>query len=237
MINIAITGSRGRMGQRIYHLAKEDEILDVVSLIERSGHPELGLDVDGLKVENDTATLEKADVLITLPEATLGNIEACLKTNTKMVIGTTGLTEDKIAKIKEASEKIPIVFASNMSIGVNILFKLAEILGQKAGRNYKVSLTEAHHVHKKDAPSGTAKTLAQIVEQRRGEAVSDIKSIREGEIVGDHEVIFESDVDIIKISHQAKTRDIFAEGALVATKFLTDKEKGLFNMQDVLGMS
>src|SRR6185503_14071195 len=118
--------------------------------------------------------------------------------------------------------------------GVNILFQMAKEVAAKTGNAYSVKIVEAHHIHKKDAPSGTAKTLAQMVQEGSGIKVTDIQSIREGEIIGDHDVVFESDSDKLTLRHHAKTRDIFAKGALVAAKFLAKKKSGLFNMQDVL---
>lgn len=238
MIKLAITGCCGRMGQRIYALAKNDKNFSIVALLDRSDHPDMGKVVDGLTITSDLSILKKADVLIdfTLPEPTEQNLEACLKSKTKIVIGTTGLSDLQLKKIKAAAKKVPIVQSTNMSVGVNVLFKLTKLLSEKTGSNYNVRIVEAHHIHKKDAPSGTAKTLAQVIEKAKKITVSDIQSIREGEIVGDHDVIFESDVDTITLSHHAKTRDIFAEGALVAAKFITKKKTGLYTMQDVLNL-
>ena len=153
-----------------------------------------------------------------------------------MVIGTTGLNKAQIAQIKKASSKIGIVFSSNMSVGVNLVFGLIRQAAKITGKDYGITLTETHHIHKKDAPSGTAKTMAEVAQQHSKSKVKDIASIREGEVIGDHTIFFESPVDLISIHHHAKTRDIFAEGSLVAAKFLSKKKKGLFNMQDVLGV-
>ncbi len=150
-----------------------------------------------------------------------------------MVIGTTGLTDAQTKEIEVAANKLPIVFSTNMSIGVNLLFKLVKETAAKLSKDYSVRIIEAHHIHKKDAPSGTAKHLAAIV-GNTGFKVADIKSIREGEIIGDHEVVFDSGVDTIRLSHSAKTRDIFAKGALAAAKWLVKKKPGLYSMQDVL---
>ena len=239
MIKLAITGCCGRMGQRILSLAKNDIGFCVKALFERADHPDIGKSIDGVKISSDLSLLKGVDVLIdfTLPEPTEENLEACLKTKTKMVIGTTGLNDAQYKKIKTASQKIDIVQSTNTSVGVNILFKLAQILGEKTGKNYNVRIVEAHHIHKKDAPSGTAKTLAKIIENAKGITITDIQSIREGEIIGDHDVIFESDVDVIAIRHHAKTRDIFAEGALVAAKFISKKKTGLYDAQDALGLN
>lgn len=238
MIKLGITGCCGRMGQRILAFAKEDTAFCVKALFERPDHPDIGKIIDGVKISSDLSNLKGVDVLIdfTLPEPTEKNIDACLKTKTKMIIGTTGLGETQLKKIKAAAKKIAIVQSTNTSTGVNVFFKLAEILGKKTGKNYNVRIIEAHHIHKKDAPSGTAKTLAKIIENAKGIKIADIQSIREGEIVGDHDIIFESDVDVITIRHHAKTRDIFAQGALVAAKFISKKKTGLYDAQDVFGL-
>ena len=238
MIKLAVSGCLGRMGQRITALAKEDPALIIVTILEDPSHPNIGQSVYPLPISTNAQTLKGAQVLIefTTPDATIKNLEACVKYKVKMVIGTTGFSPAQIQKIKKASQKIPIVFSSNMSVGVNVLFKLVKEASQKLGLDYQVKIVESHHVHKKDSPSGTAKTIAQVIEESSKHKVVDIQAIREGEVIGDHEVIFESSVDTIKIAHHAKTRDIFAKGSLVAAKFVAKKSKGLFNMQDVLGL-
>ena len=238
MIKLAVSGCLGRMGQRITSLALEDKNFKIVSLLENKDHPNLSRSFLNIPVHTDSSILKGAQVLIefTTPLATLEHLEVCRKYKVKMVIGTTGFSSDQIQKIKKASKILPIVFSSNMSVGVNILFKLAQEAAAKFGQDYQVKIIEAHHVHKKDAPSGTAKTIADVIEGASKRKVSDIESIREGEIIGDHQIIFESAVDTLTISHHAKTRDIFVKGSLVAAKFLAKKKNGLFNMQDVLGL-
>jgi len=239
MINLAVSGCQGRMGQSITRLALEDEVFILSALLEHKDHPKINETIHNLTISADNSTLKGSDVLIefTSPEATLDNLHTCLVHGIKMVIGTTGFQPEHISQIEEAAKKIPIVFASNMSVGVNILFKMTQIAAEKTGEVYTINMSETHHVHKKDSPSGTAKTMAEIAEGASKAKVQNIESLREGEVIGDHSVVFESNEDIIKISHHAKTRDIFAKGALVAAKFLADKDKGLFNMQDVLGFN
>ena len=239
MIKLAVSGSLGRMGQRITALALEDKSFKIVSLLENKDHPNINQTLFNIPINSNSSTLKGADVLIefTTPLATLEHLEICRRCKVKMVIGTTGFDPDQIQKIKKVSKVLPIVFSSNMSVGVNILFKIAQEAAQKLGQDYQVKIIEAHHVHKKDAPSGTAKTIAQVIEKASQRKISDIQSIREGEIIGDHQIVFESAVDTLTISHHAKTRDIFAKGSLVAAKFLAKKQKGLFSMQDVLGLS
>lgn len=238
MIKLAISGCQGRMGQRILDLALRDKSFKIACLLEHQGRPGVLSTTFGLPVSFDPSALKGSQVLIefTSPEATLEHLRICQKYGVKMVIGTTGMSKDQVALIKKASAKIPIVYSSNMSVGVNLVFALIRNTSKVTGKNYAIHLTETHHVHKKDAPSGTAKTMAEIAEQFSQSKVANVDSIREGEVIGDHEIIFDSPVDRISISHQAKTRDIFADGSLVAAKFLAKQKKGLFNMQDVLGL-
>lgn len=236
MIRLAVSGCQGRMGQRIVALAFADKTFKISALLERAG---VSGQVQNIPISPSNESLKGSEVLIefTTPEATMANLKACVKHKVKMVIGTTGLNEAQKKEIKKASSKIPIVFSSNMSVGVNVFFKIAAMLSEKTPENYTVKITEAHHIHKKDAPSGTAKTIAEVIESASSKKVENIESIREGEIVGDHKVIFESPEDTIIIFHHAKSRDIFVKGSLVAAKFLKKKAKGLFNMQDVLGLN
>ncbi|MCX5716226.1 MAG: 4-hydroxy-tetrahydrodipicolinate reductase [Candidatus Omnitrophica bacterium] len=224
MIKICVSGCRGKMGQRILALAKNDPQISV------SGQFDIG--------ENPEAFIKACDCLVefTAPHATIEHLALCEKYKKAIVIGTTGLSDAEKGKIRSASAKIPVVFSPNMSVGVNLLFKMVKDVASVFGKDHNISITEAHHVHKKDSPSGTAKELSRIAKEAGATADIPIKAIREGEIVGDHTVIFDSPLDTITISHSAKTRDILAGGALVAAKFITKKPKGLFTMQDVLGI-
>jgi len=236
MIRLAVSGALGKMGSRIIALAGKETDLKVVVCLESKDNPEIGKQVNDVKVTADTNSIKEADVLMefTTPEATMEHVEYAIRFRKPMVIGTTGLSEEEKKQIKQLSKMIPIVLSPNMSVGVNVLFKIVKEAALKLS-HYKVSIVEAHHVHKKDSPSGTAKRLAEIVEDASKTKVSDIRSIREGEIVGDHEVIFESPFDKIRLSHSAKTRDILAQGALQAARWIIQKKAGLYDMQDVLG--
>ena len=238
MIRLAISGCQGRMGQRITALALKDKAFKISALLENKNRPDVALLSHHISVNFEDTALKGNDVLIefTTPEATILHLKACRKYGVNMVIGTTGFTKAQITQIKKASSGIAIVFSSNMSVGVNLVFALIRQAAQITGKGYSIILSETHHVHKKDAPSGTAKTMAEIAGQFAKTKVKEIKSIREGEVIGDHTITFESPVDSISIHHHAKARDIFAEGSLVAAKFLSKKKKGLFNMQDVLGL-
>lgn len=238
MLKLAVSGARGRMGQTIIKLALADKKnFRLATLLEHKNHPDANIKINGVAISTDNHALKSSDVLIefTLPEGTMENLAAAVKHNVKMVIGTTGLSEAQIKKIKAASAKIPIVFASNMSIGVNVLFKLIQVAGAALGPS-AITITETHHIHKKDKPSGTAKTMAQLAEKASGIKISSIDAIRKGEVVGDHDITFDTPEDILTISHHAKDRSMFAKGALTAALFLKNKKKGLFNMQDVLGL-
>jgi len=237
MIKLAISGCQGRMGQRITELALNDKAFKISVLLESMSRSDVPSTSYNIPVSLEDSALKGSDVLIefTTPEATIAHLIACEKYGIGMVVGTTGLDGSQIKKIHNISKKIPIVFSSNMSVGVNLVFGLIRQAGRIAGGDYKINIKETHHIHKKDAPSGTAKTMAEIAHDS-SKADVDIESIREGEVIGDHTITFESSVDKISIHHHAKTRDIFAQGALVAAKFLSKKKKGLFNMQDVLGL-
>ncbi|MFH0940676.1 MAG: 4-hydroxy-tetrahydrodipicolinate reductase [Candidatus Omnitrophota bacterium] len=236
MIKLGVSGALGKMGASILSLAAQDKDFKVILALERLSHPQIGEKAVDVEVVSDHEMIKDVDVLVdfTAPEATLINIEYCLKFKKAVVVGTTGFLQEQKDRINAASKKIPIVFSPNMSIGVNLLFQLVREAAVQLPSEYKINMTEAHHVHKKDAPSGTAKFLAQIVREERGDVDVDIKSIREGEIVGDHEVVFESPWDTLVLRHCAKTRDIFAKGALEAAKFIVKKKTGLFGMADVL---
>jgi len=239
MIKLTISGAGGKMGKRIIALAREDDNFEVVCALEYEGHPEIGAFVrDGVTLTSDAPDIKNCDVLIEFssPLATVSHLDIAADLSKKIVIGTTGLSKDDTDKITRASKKTAIVFSPNMSVGVNILFDLLKRAMDKISAGYNIDITEAHHVHKKDAPSGTAKELARIVELS-GKKVSNIESIREDEIVGDHKIVLSSDVDTITLTHSAKTRDIFAGGALVAAKWISDKKNGLYGMDNVLELS
>ena len=236
MLKIAVSGAAGKMAQRIINLAQEDPAVQLVALLEQKGHPKIGSRVAGITISDDPEKIEKSDCLIefTAPSATGEHLEFVLRYRKAVVIGTTGLDDQAVRRIEEAAKVIPVVFAPNMSIGVNLLFKLVKEAAAKLSANYRVNIIEAHHVHKKDAPSGTAKKIAEIIKDASGRAPQDVKSIREGEIIGDHRIIFESELDRLELFHSAKTRDIFAAGAITAAKWVKDKQPGLYSMQDVL---
>ena len=232
MIRIVVSGALGRMGKRIIALAEKDPAFRVAGRIEMEANRESGIAGNLGEIKNDYDCI----IDFTTPKASLEHAEAAKKLKKAIVIGTTGLTLGEIARLREIAKTIPVVFSPNMSVGVNALFSLIEKTCALLGSGYKVGIKEAHHVHKKDKPSGTAKLMRDIVTQKTGKGDVPCESIREGEVIGDHDIVFESEVDTLKISHSAKTRDIFALGALKAAKFAAKKKHGFFSMQDVLGV-
>ncbi|MBI3991224.1 MAG: 4-hydroxy-tetrahydrodipicolinate reductase [Candidatus Omnitrophica bacterium] len=264
LIPIAISGCAGRMGNRIISLAFADEELRVAGAMESEGHQwlnrdigeQLGIGAKGVKITSDIKKgLNQAKVLIefTAPNATIAHLEIAKELKVGMVIGTTGLSKDDIALVNKASKSIPVVMAPNMSIGVNLLFGLAGEVTKKLGPGYDVEIIEVHHRFKKDAPSGTAKRLAEIIAEAKGEDLNEagvygrkgitgerkpseigIHAVRAGDVVGDHTVIFSSLGERIELTHKAHSRDTFALGALRAAKFAANASAGLYDMQDVL---
>ena len=244
MVRVAVSGICGKMGRRIALLASKDKDFEIAGGLEAEGNPFIGKDIGeileigkiGKKVESDFKKIASAcDSLIefTSPEATMKHLEIAHDKKVSMVIGTTALSSQQLEKMKETSKKISIVFSPNMSVGANVLFKLTEEASSALGESYEASITEAHHKYKKDTPSGTAKRLGEAVSKVRGK-MPEIESIREGEIVGDHTVIFKGKSETIELTHRAFSRDVFAEGALAAAKFLASKGPGLYSMHDVI---
>ncbi len=235
-IKLGVSGALGKMGQRILALAAQDKAFVLVLALERPDHPQMGSTIQGLCVSADTKGISGVDGLIDFssPAATLEHVGVCVEAGRPLVIGATGWGAEDQKAIRDAAKKIPIVFSPNMSVGVNILLGLVAQAARQLPEGYAVRLRETHHVHKKDAPSGTAKRLAQIVKDGRPSAEVSIESVREGEVVGDHVVVFDSPWDTVTLSHSAKTRDIFALGALEAMRFAVAQKPGLYDMADVL---
>ena len=236
MTKIGVSGASGRMGKRIIAIAANSKDLKVVFGLENKDHPLIGKAIDNVKISADPDCIKDCDCLIdfSAPNATLEYLSYAVKFNKRMVIGTTGLDEVARNKIKEAAQSIAIVLSSNMSVGVNVLFKLLKVAAATM-KNYQVDIHEAHHIHKKDIPSGTAKTIAEIINQQGFNIkIEDIKSDRYDEIIGDHKVVFENEVEKLQLSHSAKTRDIFVQGALLAVGWIASKSSGLYSMEDML---
>jgi len=222
-MKIAINGACGRMGQAVAKAAA-DAGVEVAALI------------DVVKAPGVTRNLaKKVDALIdfSTPEASLERLSECVKTKTPAIVCTTGFSDAQKAEIAAASKKIPVVYSSNMSVGVNLLFKKVPEIARTLGESYDIDIIETHHRFKKDAPSGTAKTLAERIESATGRKPN-VHAVRSGDVVGEHRVIFGTLGDSIEIIHRASTRDIFAKGSIEAAKWAKDAKPGLYTMLDVI---
>ncbi len=222
MTSIIVCGATGRMGHSILQQITADSGCTLAYASNSTTPLEKGL--------------SKGNVIIdfTLPEPTMAHVSLAVKSGKPIVIGTTGFTEEQLHTLGQAAKKIPMVLAPNMSVGVNVLWHLIGEASRALGSEFQISITETHHVHKKDKPSGTAKKMAEMVQGLHKEL--QVSSLREGEVIGDHRIIFETGQERLEIAHHAKTRDIFAQGSVCAAKWLIGKPAGLYDMQDVLDL-
>lgn len=264
-LSIAIAGVSGRMGRALLEAVAADDNCVLGAALDRPASPLLGQDaggvygaVSGVAVSDQVpAALTVSQVLIdfTRPEATFGYLESCAAAGVPLVIGTTGFDEDGKARIRDAARTIPVVFAPNMSVGVNLLMKLAELAAQVLQDGYDIEIIEAHHRHKVDAPSGTALGLGQAVARaldrdlaqcavygregvtgERDPQTIGFATVRGGDIVGDHTLLFAGIGERVELIHKASSRATFAQGALRAAKWLQGRAPGLYDMRDVLGL-
>ncbi len=235
MIKLGIAGVCGKMGRRIFELATQQKEFELTLALEQKGTPVIGKELGKLKISSSPDGLFLVDVFIdfTVPEATETNLDYVARYKKALVLGTTGLNEKQLQKVEEISKVVPVVFSPNMSVGVNVLFSILPELAKKLGPEYNIEIVEAHHRAKKDAPSGTAKKLAEVLTETVKKDIP-THSIRLGDIFGDHTVIFCGNSERIEVKHQAHSRDLFAVGALKAAKWIADKPAGLYSMQDVL---
>ncbi len=264
--NIAIAGCTGRMGMMILEILPEHKNFKLVGVLEKSGHPDVGKKFslvnnkstfDLIISDNYRESLSNADVLIdfTLPEATLSLLEATKGMSIRHVIGTTGFSLSEEAQISRYAEKKVIIKAGNMSLGVNLITKLTEMVASVLDDEFDIEISEMHHQNKIDAPSGTALMLGEAAAKGRGVVFEDVKdldrtgvrskrktgnigltALRGGDIVGEHSVVFAGFGERIVINHIANNREIFARGALKAAHWALDKKAKLYNMLDVLGI-
>ena len=253
------------MGRTLIEMVLRSADLRLAAALEVSASPLIGKDAGelvgrpcGVRIVSDLADgVAGADCLIdfTRPEGTLAHMEQCLRKGVRMVIGTTGFSAGEFARIEAAAKKIPIMFAPNMSVGVNVAFKLAETAARTLGDGYDVEIIEAHHRHKIDAPSGTALKFGEVIARSLGRDIAlcavhgrkgevgerdpkaiGFHAIRGGDIVGEHTVMFAGEGERVEITVRSGSRATYALGALRAARFLEDKEHGLYDMQDVLGL-
>ena len=252
-INLAITGCLGRMGQQLIESSKSNNNFKIVALTESKT---INKKISGIKLDiNTNEAFKKADVIIdfTIPKCTLEILKIASKLKKRIVIGTTGFTQNEERTIKKYAKKIPILKAGNMSLGVNLLMYLTEIVSGSLGDNYLSKVLEVHHKHKKDHPSGTALMLGKGIANGKNKNLYNLigkkflnkksfpfgkkinfNSIRKGEVIGEHEVSFSSGKEIIKLNHEAFDRALYSDGALSAAKWLSNKRAGLYSMRDLL---
>ena len=263
--NVVIAGVSGRMGHALLEGVFADADLQLHGALDRADSPQIGQDAGaalgkntGVKITSDiAAALKGADVLVdfTRPEASIIYLEACKQASVKYVIGTTGFTEEQKAQIAAAGKEVAIVFAPNMSVGVTLLINLVEQAAKVLNDGYDIEVVEMHHRYKVDAPSGTALRLGEAAAQGLGQDLKDcaiyaregvtgereagkigFATLRGGDVVGDHTVVFAGIGERVEITHKASSRATFALGALRAAKFLANKKSGLFDMRDVLNL-
>ncbi len=265
MLKIAVAGATGRMGRTIIEAVSRTDGVTVAAALERPGHHQLGKDAGeltatgplGVAVEGCLDDVGEFDVLIdfTSPEATRGHVAFCRRYGRKMVIGTTGLSAEDQQAIRDTARETAIVWAPNMSIGVNLCFRLVEMAARVLGEEVDIEIIEAHHRHKVDAPSGTALRFGEVIAAVLNRDLSQdavygrqghtgarqrrtigFETIRAGDIVGEHTVMFAAEGERVEITHKASSRMTFARGAVLAAQWLAGRSRGLYDMQDVLAL-
>ncbi|MDH5471330.1 MAG: 4-hydroxy-tetrahydrodipicolinate reductase [Gammaproteobacteria bacterium] len=267
MLNIAVTGAGGRMGRTIIEACQQTDGCQITAAIERPDSSLIGTDAGelagigkiGVAIAANLADVVDAfDILIdfTSIESTLHNLQVCKNNHKKIIIGTTGFSDSQKQIIQSTAKDIAVVFAPNMSVGVNLCLKLLQTAAQVLGDSVDIEIIEAHHRHKVDAPSGTALRMGEVVAEALGRNLSDcavygregqtgererktigFETIRAGDIVGEHTVMFADVGERIEITHKASSRMTFAKGAIRAALWLSQHDSGLYDMQDVLGLS
>ncbi len=263
-IRAIVVGAAGRMGGRIIHTIRETPGIKLTGALERSDHPSLGSDIGevhglgklGVALEREFKK-EVGDVIINFssPQASMESLEFARKAGAAIVIGTTGLSQDQLGMMKVVSKEIRCVFSPNMSVGMNVMFRLAEEVAEVLGPDYDIEILEAHHRLKKDSPSGTAVRLGELISKALGRDFARVgvygrkgligqrtkeeigmQVIRAGDIVGEHTLLFGGIGERLEIVHRAHSRDNFARGAVRAALWVVDQPNGLYDMQDVLGL-
>ncbi len=261
---VCIAGASGRMGRMLIEAVHAADDCTLSGALDLPHSPALGQDAaaflghtSGVPIAADLGTLAGSQVLIdfTRPEGTMAHLRACVQHGVKLVIGTTGFSEEQKAEIAEASQHIAIMMAPNMSVGVNVTLKLLEMAAQAMATGYDIEIVEAHHRHKVDAPSGTALKMGEVIADALGRDLKDcavyeryghtgerdpstigFATVRGGDVVGDHTVMFLGTGERIEITHKSSSRATYAQGSLRAVRFLADKPYGLYDMFDVLNL-
>ncbi|MBW8001021.1 MAG: 4-hydroxy-tetrahydrodipicolinate reductase [Planctomycetes bacterium] len=260
---LIVCGAAGRMGRRILSLAIEADQFDIIGAVEKADHPDIGKDAGivagagelGINIQSEYPPGGEVVIDFSQPEGTDQTADYCLEQKAALILGTTGLSAKQHKKITEASAKIPLIYGTNMSVGMNVLFATVGKVAKMLGEDYDVEIVEQHHRFKKDAPSGSALTLAENICAQTGDYLDGtftygrsgkdairqkgtigIHAVRAGDIAGVHDVIFSTLGETITLSHNAHSRDNFARGALRAAKWLAGKKPAQYSMADVLGL-
>ena len=266
VLRVAVAGASGRMGRMLIEALRASDDMALAGALDVAASPAIGSDAtaflghaSGVAITADLRTgLKDADVLIdfTRPEGTLAHLALCCELGVKAVIGTTGFTEPQKAEIAACAQRTAIVMAPNMSVGVNVTLKLLQMAAKAMATGYDIEIIEAHHRHKVDAPSGTALKMGEVIADALGRDLKDcavyaregvtgerdpssigFATIRGGDIVGDHTVLFAGIGERIEITHKSSSRATYAQGSLRAVRFLADRKTGMFDLFDVLGLN
>jgi len=262
---VAVAGASGRMGRMLIEAIHNSDDCVLAGALDVPGSPALGIDAtaflgsaSGVVITSDLrAGLAQAQVLIdfTRPEGTLAHLEVCKELGVKLVIGTTGFSDAENQTLAEGAQQVAVMLAPNMSVGVNVTLKLLEMAAKALSTGYDIEIVEAHHRHKVDAPSGTALKMGEVIADALGRDLAEcavyeryghtgardpssigFATVRGGDIVGDHTVLFAGTGERIEITHKSSSRETYAQGSLRAVRFLADKPLGMFDMFDVLGL-
>jgi len=262
---IAVAGASGRMGRMLIEAIHSSDDCELAGALDVPGSPALGIDAtaflgsaSGVTITSDLREgLGQAQVLIdfTRPEGTLAHLEVCKELGVKLVIGTTGFSDEEKKTLAEGARQVAVLFAPNMSVGVNVTLKLLEMAAKALSTGYDIEIIEAHHRHKVDAPSGTALKMGEVIADALGRDLAEcavyeryghtgardpssigFATVRGGDIVGDHTVLFAGTGERIEITHKSSSRETYAQGSLRAVRFLADKPQGMFDMFDVLNL-
>ncbi|OGP54184.1 MAG: 4-hydroxy-tetrahydrodipicolinate reductase [Deltaproteobacteria bacterium RBG_13_52_11] len=266
MINVIVVGTAGRMGRMVINAIQNSEGTQCTGAVEAPGHPAVGKDAGavaglgelGVRIEDSLqSVIKKGDVVIdfTLAESSLGNMEIAAQHHKAMVVGSTGFSSQQMERVKKLTMEFPCCLSPNMSVGVNLMFRIVEEMAQILGDDYDCEIIEAHHRMKKDTPSGTALRLGEVIAKSLGRKLAEVgvygrkgltgersraeigmHAIRAGDIVGEHTVIFGGMGERIEVTHRAHTRDTFAQGAVRAARWVVNQKAGLYDMGDVLGL-
>jgi 4-hydroxy-tetrahydrodipicolinate reductase len=252
MVKVVVSGACGRMGSGILSRIAEDKGLEAAGALEKKGHPELGKFLYGVQIVAEIKDIPEWDVLVEFasPEAALSHLSAAAEKGGSAVIGTTGFSPSEKNRLESYAAKMPLLVSPNMSIGVNVLLKIAETAARSLGADFDIEIVEAHHNKKKDAPSGTAARIAEVVSGARDAGDNyiygrhglkirkageiGIHSVRGGTVTGEHTVMFAGESERLEIIHRAESRDIFVYGTLKAVKFISKASPGLYTMSEVI---